>query len=221
VGVATAGAVAVLASVALAVDPAGGPEGGSGQAVTPAAIDPPRMPRQGCRVRYTVREAANGRSSTAVTVVNTGDTTLTEWQLGFTLPAGQRVLHGWNSQWRQRGATVQASGGQLRPGGSVATGFDASYRIATTLPARFLVNDTVCRAEFAVAAATTAPPPNDRGQSRRANVDANRLPPATRSTKKAMAASVSANSNSNSKIKNPKAAAKKPKTNNAKKVRKK
>jgi serine/threonine-protein kinase len=221
VGVAAAGAVAVLASVALAVDLAGGPDSDNGPAVTPAAIDPPLMPRQGCTVRYALRGAANGRSSTAVTVVNTGDTTLTNWQLGFTLPAGQRVLNGWNNRWRQQGSKVQASGGRLRPGAAVATGFDASYRIATTLPAQFVVNDTVCLAEFSVAAARTAPSPNDRSQGKPTNVDVDPLPPATSSRNKATAASVSAGSKSNGKTKNNKVPAKKPKTNKAKKSKKK
>ena len=221
VGVAAAGAVAVLASAALAVDLADGPDSDSGRAVTPAAIDPPLTSQQGCTVRYTLREAANGRSSTAVTVVNTGDTTIAKWQLGFTLPAGQRVLHGWNHRWRQQGSTVQASGGRLRPGGSVATGFDASYRIATTLPAQFFVNDTVCLAEFSVATATTMPPPNDRSQGKPTNVDVDPVPPATGRTNKATAASVSAGSNSSSKTKSNKVTANKPTTNKAKKAKKK
>jgi serine/threonine-protein kinase len=224
VGVAAAGAVAVLAAVALAADLAGGPDDGGGQAVMPAAIDPPIMPRQGCTVRYTLREAADGRSSTAVTVVNTGDTTLTTWQLGFTLPAGQRVLHGWNSRWRQQGSTVQASGGQLRPGGSVATGFDASYRTATTLPARFVVNDTVCHAQFSAAPATTAPSPNDRGQGRPTNVDVAPRPPAAGSPDKAAPASASSGKTSNSTSRSDKAMAKKAKkakTNKAKNAKKK
>ena len=220
VGVAAAGAVAVLASVALAVDLADGPGSDSGRAVTPAAIDPAPLPRHGCTVRYTLREAVNGRSSTAVTVANTGDTTLTKWQLGFTLPAGQRVLHGWNSRWRQQGSTVQASGGKLRSGGSVATGFDASYRNATTLPAQFLVNGTVCRAEFSVAAAMTAPSPSDRSQGKPTNVDVNPRPRGSRPTKEATAASDSARNNSDSKTKN-KVTANKPKTKKAKKAKKK
>jgi eukaryotic-like serine/threonine-protein kinase len=159
--VAAAGAVAVLASMALADGLADGPNGSIAEAAIPAAVRPP-MPRRGCTVRYALRAAAGGRSSTAVTVVNTGDTPLAAWQLTFALPADQRVLRGWNGQWRQQGSAVRATGGSLRPGGSAATGFDGSYRTATTPPTQFRVDGVTCLAQYSAVAAATAHPVADR-----------------------------------------------------------
>jgi serine/threonine-protein kinase len=103
-----------------------------------------------CTVKYAIRSATDGRVSTAVDVTGTG---AGKWQLSFALPQGQKLLRGWSHRWAQNGQSVQVTGTAL----PVATGFDSSYRTATTLPAQFRLNGTVCQAQMSVAG-RTAPP---------------------------------------------------------------
>jgi hypothetical protein len=88
--------------------------------------------------------------STAVAVTGSG---ADKWQLSFALPDGQKLLRGWSPGWAQEGQAIQVTGTGL----PVTTGFDSSYRSATTLPAQFRLNGTVCEAEMSVAG-RSAPP---------------------------------------------------------------
>jgi hypothetical protein len=103
-----------------------------------------------CTVDYAVRSAVGGRTSTAVTIRNTGSVRVDAWQLSFTLPDQQRLVRGWSGDWRQAGMSVLARGGSLPAGGSAATGFDATYRDVTSLPAEFLLNGTRCQSLLSV-----------------------------------------------------------------------
>jgi hypothetical protein len=103
-------------------------------------------------VRYAVRHAAGDRSSTAVTIVNTGAAPVDGWQLTFAVPVDQQLLRGWAGVWTQDGRLIRARGADLPVGGSVATGFDATYRDVTALPAGFELNGTACRSVLTVAA---------------------------------------------------------------------
>jgi eukaryotic-like serine/threonine-protein kinase len=103
-----------------------------------------------CAVDYTVRSAVGGRSSTAVTIRNTGDVAVDAWRLTFALPGRQSLIRGWNNRWQQTGVDVQARGGALPAGGSVATGFEAQYRDAAALPAQFLLNGTACQSALSI-----------------------------------------------------------------------
>jgi hypothetical protein len=100
-----------------------------------------------------------GRTSTAVTIRNTGSVPVDAWQLSFTLPDRQRLVRGWSGHWRQAGMSVLARGGSLPAGGSVATGFDAAYRDVTSLPAEFLLNGTRCQSVLSVRGQNTPAPP--------------------------------------------------------------
>jgi serine/threonine-protein kinase len=125
-----------------------------GQATAAPATTPKRA---ACTVDYAIRSALDGRSSTAVTIRNTGQVPVDAWQLRFTLPDRQTVVRGWTGQWRQTGTDVLALGGALPAGGSVATGFDAVYGDATSLPAEFLLNGTTCRPVLSVLGQSTPP----------------------------------------------------------------
>ena len=103
-----------------------------------------------CTVKYAIRSAADGRVSTAVTVTGSG---ADKWQLSFALPDGQKLLRGWSHGWAQDGQSIQVTGTGL----PVKTGFDSSYRTATTLPAQFRLNGTVCQAQMSVAGRSTPP----------------------------------------------------------------
>jgi serine/threonine-protein kinase len=121
------------------------------------AVAAPAPNRAACTVDYAIRSALDGRSSTAVTIRNTGQVPLGAWQLRFTLPDRQTVVRGWTDRWQQTGAEVRALGGALPAGGSVATGFDAAYRDATALPATFVLNGTTCTPVLSVFGQSTPP----------------------------------------------------------------
>ena len=110
-----------------------------------------------CTVQYAIRSAAAGRSSTAVTIQNTGTVPVADWQLTFDVPAEQRLVRGWTDSWRQDGQVMQVHGGDLPAGGSVATGFDAAYPSVHAVPAQFRLNGSTCRSVLSVAGPTGGP----------------------------------------------------------------
>jgi serine/threonine-protein kinase len=122
---------------------------------TPTAMAAPEPVRVACTVQYALRSAVNGRSSNAVTIRNTGSAPVAAWRLSFTLPDQQRLLRGWTGRWQQSGRSVQALGGALPAGGSIATGFDAAYRGVTALPAAFVLNGTTCASVLSVRGQST------------------------------------------------------------------
>jgi eukaryotic-like serine/threonine-protein kinase len=148
------GVAAVLAFGGLAAWAGTRPDGDARRAM---AAPQPATPA--CTVDYAVRSAMGGRTSTAVTIRNTGSVPVDAWQLSFTLPDRQRLVRGWSGQWRQAGMSVLARGGVLPAGGSVATGFDAAYRDVTSLPAEFLLNGTRCQTVLSVRGQNTPAPP--------------------------------------------------------------
>jgi hypothetical protein len=88
--------------------------------------------------------------STAVDVAGSG---AGKWQLSFALPDGQKLLKGWSHGWAQDGQSIRVTGAGL----PITTGFDSSYRTATTLPGQFRLNGTVCEARMSVAGRSTPP----------------------------------------------------------------
>jgi hypothetical protein len=148
------GMAAVVIVGGVAAWAAGRPAGGDRQAMAAPA---PAPKRAACTVDYAIHSALDGRSSTAVTIRNTGQVPVDAWQLRFTLPARQTVVRGWTGGWRQTGSEVLARGGALPAGGSVSTGFDASYRDATALPAAFVLNGTTCTPVLSVFGQSTPP----------------------------------------------------------------
>ncbi len=107
-----------------------------------------------CTVGYAIRSAVGGRISTAVTIANTGTRPAGDWHLTFVLPDGQKLVRGWDGDWAQEGQALRVRGTGLDAGDRVSTGFEASYRTATTLPGQFRLNGTVCAAEMSVTGAT-------------------------------------------------------------------
>ena len=134
-------------------------------APTEAAASPANLE---CEVGYVVRDAVGGRFSTAVTIANTGPDAAEDWHLTFVLPGGQKLVRGWSGGWAQDGESLSVRGTDLASGGVVRTGFDATYRGATTLPAQFRLNGTVCAAEMSMAGRTEAPTATTRASARAA-----------------------------------------------------
>ncbi|NDU74541.1 hypothetical protein GWI34_18165 [Actinomadura sp. DSM 109109] len=103
-----------------------------------------------CEAQYTVRSQWGTGFTAQVTVANTGTSPIDGWTLGFAFTAGQRVTQGWNAAWSQNGPDVTARdlgwNRTIRPGGSVAVGFNASSGAANPPPRAFTVNGAACAA---------------------------------------------------------------------------
>jgi serine/threonine-protein kinase len=117
-----------------------------------ATADPVR-----CTVRHAVQDVTDGRTSTALTLVNDGTAAVTRWRLAFRLPTGQQLIRGSNATWHQSGADVRADGTALKPGHPLKTTFEASYEDATTLPGSFTLNGVTCRSDLSLRGRTTPP----------------------------------------------------------------
>ena len=124
----------------------------SGRPPAAAAADPIR-----CSVEYAVQDVADGRTSTALTLVNEGAAAVGRWHLDFRLPTGQQLIRGSNAHWQQNGADVSADGTGLSPGRPLTTTFEASYRDSTTLPGSFTLNGVACRSDLSLRGRTTPP----------------------------------------------------------------
>ncbi|SCF33082.1 serine/threonine protein kinase [Micromonospora chaiyaphumensis] len=166
--VTVAGAVAVtlLAGGTAVALSAGGSSGEDppAQASTPAAVVGIGQRQPECSVRYALDRVADGRSSSRVTVTNTGTVPIGGARLAFSLPDRQRLVQGSPGTWRQSGDSVQASIGDLPPRRTVTATVAVTYREATSLPGQFRVNDTPCRSSFAVAGQPNRPAPPSAGK---------------------------------------------------------
>ncbi|HEY0535700.1 MAG TPA: protein kinase [Actinoplanes sp.] len=115
-----------------------------------------------CTVRYAVQDVSDGRTSTALTLVNDGTTAVGRWRLAFRLPTGQQLIHGSNATWHQSGTDVRADGPALTPGHPLTTTFETSYEDATTLPDSFTLNGVACRSDLSLRGHTTPPTTSTR-----------------------------------------------------------
>ncbi|MET8835911.1 serine/threonine-protein kinase [Micromonospora sp. NPDC004540] len=134
------------------------------QAGTPAAVVGIGERRPECSVRYALDRAVNGRSSTQVSVTNTGTVAIDDARLAFSLPERQRLVRGAPGSWRQSGDTVQARIGDLPPRRTLTATVAVTYRDATSLPGQFRLNDTPCRSTFTVAGQTSRPADDKKGE---------------------------------------------------------
>lgn len=161
-----AAAVTLLASAVAAVALSAGStdDGTPAQARTPTAVVGigPRPPE--CSVRYALSHAVNGRSSTRISIANTGSVPIDDARLAFSLPDRQRLVHGSPGTWRQNGDAVQARLGDLPPRRTVTATVAVTYQKATSLPDQFRLNDTPCRSTLAVAGQTSRPAPRSGGK---------------------------------------------------------
>ncbi|MBB5827056.1 extracellular catalytic domain type 1 short-chain-length polyhydroxyalkanoate depolymerase [Micromonospora carbonacea] len=115
----------------------------------PPTTPPPTTPPAGggCAVGYTVN-AWNTGLTAAVTITNTGGTTINGWSLAFTLPAGQSITGGWNATYSPASGAVTARNvsynGTIAPNSSVSIGFQADHTGNTAKPASFTLNGAAC-----------------------------------------------------------------------------
>ncbi|MEV4773357.1 extracellular catalytic domain type 1 short-chain-length polyhydroxyalkanoate depolymerase [Micromonospora humida] len=119
--------------------------------VTPTSTPTPTptsSPQSGaCRVTDTISAWNNGLTA-SITIVNTADTTLNGWSLGFTLPTGQVITGGWNASYAPSSGQVTATNvsynGTLAPGASTTIGFQATHTGNAAAPATFTLNGATC-----------------------------------------------------------------------------
>ena len=104
-----------------------------------------------CRVGYVIQNDWGVGFTAAVTVTNTGTTTINGWTLAFTFPGNQRItLPGWSAVWAQSGAAVTAQNldwnRSLAPGAATSIGFNATYSGPNARPSAFTLNGQPCTA---------------------------------------------------------------------------
>ncbi|MFJ3442431.1 PHB depolymerase family esterase [Streptomyces sp. NPDC086081] len=114
------------------------------------AAGPAPQPQPGaCRVTASVNAWSTGLTA-ALTLTNTGTTTIDGWRLGFTLPSGQTVTGGWGATYAPSSGAVTAANapynGTIAPGASVTLGYQATHTGNSAGPAAFTLNTTVCAA---------------------------------------------------------------------------
>ncbi|WP_305786048.1 serine/threonine-protein kinase [Symbioplanes lichenis] len=120
----------------------------------------------GCKVRYRVQRDSGTDFGAQLTVINTGEHTLSEWRLVFSFSGGQRLTDAPKRLSQQgRKLVLRAKKGvALRPGRSASVSLSASYRATNPLPLTFSLNGHECQAEIlgAVAAPEVSEPSRDR-----------------------------------------------------------
>jgi len=105
-----------------------------------------------CTVDYTITSQWQGGFGAAITIVNGGSSTLSNWTLSWSFANGQTISSSWNGNVSQSGAnvTVSEQAGQswqnIPAGGSyTGFGFNSTWNGTTnTIPVAFSLNGTAC-----------------------------------------------------------------------------
>jgi N-acetylneuraminic acid mutarotase/sugar lactone lactonase YvrE len=103
-----------------------------------------------CHVGYKVTSQWNNGFGTAITIQNTGTTSVNGWNLTWTWAGNQKITEAWDSTYSQSGASaklVNASyNAAIAPGATISgIGFNASYSGTNAAPAAFSLNGTLCK----------------------------------------------------------------------------
>lgn len=102
-----------------------------------------------CHVAYTKSSEWSGGFTASVEVENTGSTSLSSWNVGFTFGGDQKITSAWNEgSYTQSGAAVTvtnaAYNGSIAPGGNTSFGFQGTWTSSDAAPSSFTVNGTAC-----------------------------------------------------------------------------
>ncbi|MEV8511675.1 serine/threonine-protein kinase [Dactylosporangium sp. NPDC051484] len=103
-----------------------------------------------CTVAYQVKQAWDNGATVALSITNTGRTTLPEWALSFDVDGQLRTESGWNGTWRQQGTHVTVTGLDGHPNlgaGASLTDVGASIdgQHAGSIPDAFVLNGVRCQ----------------------------------------------------------------------------
>ncbi|MEE1928474.1 cellulose binding domain-containing protein [Streptomyces sp. TRM 70351] len=133
------GAGLAVNSFSSSVNDGGGDDGGG--------EDPAPGPAA-CRVDYSANVWPGGFTADA-TITNTGGSAVDGWELAFTLPGGQSVVHAWNATVSPSSGAVTArsngSNGRIAAnGGTQSFGFQGSYTGSFSEPGSFRLNGVPC-----------------------------------------------------------------------------
>ncbi|MFZ1008865.1 MAG: glycoside hydrolase family 6 protein [Candidatus Sulfotelmatobacter sp.] len=103
-----------------------------------------------CHINYTITNQWPGGFGTAITINNTGTTSISNWTLTWAFANGQTVTQIWNGSETQSGANVTVTNlsynGTIPAGGNYnGMGFNGSWNNTTNaVPTSFAVNGTTC-----------------------------------------------------------------------------
>jgi endoglucanase len=102
-----------------------------------------------CHITYAVQSQWATGFQVALTIANTGSTSITNWTLKFAFPGNQQVTSLWNANYTQSGETLtltnESYNGTIPAGGSYgAVGFNGSYSGVNSALPTFTLNGTVC-----------------------------------------------------------------------------
>ena len=110
-------------------------------------VDPPPPPPPSCEVKYQIQTQWDTGFTGTVDIKNTG-APWNGWKTTWTMPTGQVVTNGWNTQIAQTGDKVTAanvdSNKIIRQNNSISFGFNASINGLNVAPIDLAVNGTRC-----------------------------------------------------------------------------
>jgi len=118
----------------------------------PTSSPPPSSsaPVGACDATYTITNSWPGNFEAAVSIRNTGTTTITPWTLTWTYGGNQSIYNFWNTRITQSGQNVSARNPDgynlsIPPGQSVSFGLQGTVSTANAVPATFVLNgNTTC-----------------------------------------------------------------------------
>jgi hypothetical protein len=102
-----------------------------------------------CHVTYAVTNQWNTGFEGAISIKNTGATSINPWTLTWTWAGNQSVTQSWNANYSQNGTSVtltnESYNATIAAGATLTgVGFDASYSGSNPAPASFYINGTLC-----------------------------------------------------------------------------
>lgn len=117
---------------------------------------------QNCRVSYSITNSWTGGFQAAITITNTGPSSISAWTLQWTFSGNQQITNGWNGSFGQNRQTVTVTSlsynGTIASGSNVSgIGFTANSTGTNTLPSSFTLNGSTCQG------GTGVPPPGPTG----------------------------------------------------------
>ncbi len=102
----------------------------------------------GCQVVYSTQSQWTGGFVAAITITNTGGSTISGWTLKFTFPGDQRITGTWNGATSQSGESVTITNlsynGSIAAGGNTSLGFQGTWTSSDAAPASFTLNGSTC-----------------------------------------------------------------------------
>lgn len=127
---------------------AAGNTSAASSALSVSTEDDAVTPTGACTVAYAAPNAWNDGLTANVTVTNTSGAAISNWEVEFTLPAGQTISDGWSGQFTTSGSDVTVGAmpwnGTLAAGGSVSFGYNASHGGSPTAPTGWILNGNEC-----------------------------------------------------------------------------